>query len=37
MSFHNDIAPVEDDNEAFFINQNNKRLFNIVFIKVMFL
>lgn len=33
MSFHNGIAPVETDKEAFFINEDNKMIFNRVFIK----
>lgn len=33
MSFHNGIAPVEVDNQAFFIDENNNKLFNRTFIK----
>jgi len=33
MSFHNDIAPVELNNESFFIDINNNRLFDRVFLK----
>ena len=33
MSFHDGIAPVETDKEAFFININNEKLFNRVFLK----
>lgn len=34
MSFHGSIAPVETENEAFFIDQQNNRLFGRVFKKV---
>ncbi len=33
MSFHNGIAPIEDKEEAFFINKNNEKLYNRSFIK----
>jgi len=33
MSFHNGIAPVELNKESFFIDLNNKKLFNRIFIK----
>jgi hypothetical protein len=33
MSFHNGIAPVEIDKASFFIDMENRRLFNRVFIK----
>lgn len=33
MSFHNGIAPVENENESFFINEKNEKQFNMSFIK----
>ena len=33
MSFHNGIAPVETQSESFFIDMNNRQLFNRTFIK----
>ena len=33
MSFHNGIAPVETESESFFIDMNNRQLFNRTFIK----
>lgn len=33
MSFHDNIAPVELDSSAFFININNQKLFNRTFVK----